>query len=120
MTLKEFREHIESFPSGTIFRYGISNPFSWRGSYDEVAFSIEEVQMSRQEILDRINLAYMNEFKGYKGGTYRYSDGTPVNFEEGGYSDYSGGLYVSEMISRIDGSEIYKTQEERLVKIAFK
>jgi len=51
MELKEFKQHIESFPKGTKFSYGISKPFSWRGSYDEVAFSIIENEISREDIL---------------------------------------------------------------------
>ena len=41
MELKNLKDYISSFPNETVFKYGISKPFSWRGSYDEVAFSIE-------------------------------------------------------------------------------
>ena len=119
MELKEFKQHIENFPKGTLFNYGISKPFSWRGSYDEVAFSIIESEMSKEDILKNIELAYTETLYGYKGGEYRCSDYTTLNFEENGYGDYSDGGYVSVMIGKIENSETYKSQEERLVKLAF-
>jgi hypothetical protein len=119
MELKKFKQHIESFPKGTKFSYGISKPFSWRGSYDEVAFSIVENEMSKEDILKNIELAYNETFYGYKGGEYKYNDYTNMNFEEEGSGNYSNGSYVAEMIGRIENSETYQSQEERLVKLAF-
>ena len=71
MKLKDFKQHISNFPKLTEFNYGISKPFSWRGSYDEVAFSIVEYPMTREEILANIELAYTETFYGYKGGEYQ-------------------------------------------------
>jgi hypothetical protein len=75
--------------------------------------------MSREDILKNIELAYTETFYGYKGGTYKYGDYTTVNFEEEGSRNYSDGRYVSEMIAKIENSEEYRSQEERLVKLAF-
>lgn len=119
MELKDFKQHISNFPKGTVFNYGISKPFSWRGSYDEVAFSIVESQMTREEILANIELAYTETFYGYKGGEYEYNDYTTVNFEEEGSRSYSDGGYTAQMIAKIENNEEYRSQEERLVKLAF-
>lgn len=119
MELKNLKEHIASFPKGTQFNYGISKPFSWRGSYDEVAFSIIEAPMTREEILANIELAYTETFYGYKGGEYQYNDWTTVNFEEEGSRNYSDGGYTAQMIAKIENSDEYRSQEERLVKLAF-
>ncbi len=119
MTLEELRDHIDGFPAKTVFKFGLSKPFSWRGSYDEVAFSIVEAPMSKQEVLSVINEALTLTFFGYKGGEYKYNLSTKVNFEGGGYSNYTDGGYTSEMISKITKTPLYRTQEERLVKIAF-
>ena len=118
MTLREFKDHIEKFESGTVFFFGISEPFSWRGIYAEVAFEIVREKTTREDILSKIQLAYTNEFTGYKGGEYRYHDGTEIHFEESQRS-YSDGEYVANLIAEIEGKEVYKTQEERLVKLAF-
>jgi len=118
MNLIDFKKHIESFDNGTEFKYGISKPFSWRGSYDEVAFSITEEPMTKEAILRNIEKAYTELFCGYKGGEYRYSDYTTVNFEEGS-RNYSGGGYCSEMIAKLNHIMPFKSQEERLVKLAF-
>lgn len=118
MILKEFKEYISMFSDDHQFQYGISEPFSWRGSYDQVAFSIITENMTKQEILNRIQMAYENVFYGWKGGEYEYDDFTFVNFERqvGSWSD---GGYVREFISNLLDSEEPATEEERLVKLAF-
>lgn len=118
MELKDFKQQIENAEKDKIFDYGISSPFSWRGSYDEVAFEILEQPMSREDILSKIQEAYENVFYGYKGGEYRFSDWTNVNFEEG-KGDYTDGGYCSDMIAKIEGGDAYESQEARLVKLAF-
>lgn len=118
MNLKEFKNYIEKAETGKEFDFGISSPFSWRGSYNEVAFEILELPMTREEILANIEKAYQEIFCGYKGGEYTYGDYTPVNFEEdtGSYTD---GDYCAKMIAKIEGGETYESQEIRLVKLAF-
>ena len=97
MTLKELKDFFENQPSGKLFQFGISRPFSWRGSYDEVAFSIEEYESTREDILNNINDAYIGTYTGYKGGDYNYSDDTTVNFEED-YSRWSDGSYTMNLL----------------------
>jgi len=118
MDLKEFKEHIQKFPKGKKFEFGISKPFSWRGVYCEVAFQMLEQSMTREEILENIELAYTETFYGYKGGDYNYYDHTSVHFESdiGSYTD---GGYVSRWIAKIEEKEEYQSQENKLVNIAF-
>ena len=118
MELKEFKTQIEQAVGGYTFEYGISEPFSWRGSYDEVAFEILECPMTREEILTNIEKAYEGTFRGYKGGEYTYQDYTEVHFEEDSGSWTDGG-YCAEMIAKIEGGEMYQSQEMRLVRLAF-
>lgn len=116
MELKQFKDYVESFENNHQFEYGISTPFSWRGSYDEVAFSVVHQPMTKEEILFRINQAYTETFFGYKGGEYTYGDYTTVNFEQD-TSSYTDGGYCSEWIATIEGKEPFKSQQERLVKL---
>ena len=118
MKLKEFKQQIKQAETGKTFDYGISEPFSWRGSYDEVAFELLEQPMTREEILANIEKAYTEEFRGYKGGNYTYNDYTDVNFEYD-TSSYSNGIYCANWIARIEGDGPYESQEMRLVKLAF-
>jgi hypothetical protein len=118
MKLKEFKEQIEQAKTGKTFNYGISEPFSWRGSYDEVAFEILEQSMTRDEILANIQKAYEGTFYGYKLGKYTYKDYTEVHFEKD-ISRFTDGGYCAEMIAKIEGGETYQSQEMRLVKLAF-
>lgn len=118
MDLQKLKNHFEKFPKGTEFNFGISEPFSWRGSYDEVAFAIEGAK-SREDILKNIELAYTEKFFGYKGGEYKYNDWTSVNFEEKGAGNYSNGGYVSRKIAELEEDIPYESQEDRLVGLAF-
>lgn len=118
MDLQKLKNHFEKFPKGTKFNFGISKPFSWRGRYDEVAFSIEGA-MNREDILKNIELAYTETFFGYKGGEYRYSDHTYVNFEEYGSGNYSDGGYTSRKIAELEEDIPYESQEDRLISLAF-
>jgi len=118
MELKELKQQIKQAEIGKTFDYGISEPFSWRGSYDEVAFEILEQPMTREEILANIEKAYTGTFYGYKGGEFTYKDYTEVHFEED-TSSWTNGEYCAEMIAKIEGGETYQSQEMRLVKLAF-
>ena len=118
MELKEFKQHIESFPKGTNFNFSVSKPFSWRGVYAEVAFEMSSQPMTREEVLANIELAYTETFYGYKGGEYKYNDHTDIHFETDSGSWTDGG-YVSNWISKIEEKEEYQSQEARLVKLAF-
>jgi hypothetical protein len=120
MNLKELKDYIESFPNYTVFKYGLSQPFSWRGSYDEVAFAIILDEMSKEDILNNIEIAYTDVFYGYKGGEYKYDNYTEINFEEKGNGNYTDGVYTSNMIAMLENTKTYKTQENRLVNLLFK
>lgn len=119
MTLKEFKEHIESFEDNTIFPYSLTDVFSWRGIYSEVAFSVEKSPSNKEEILDMINKAYTETFYGYKGGEYSYGDYTDVYFEAS-YSLYTDGSYVKNLISGILDKPNFEDLETKFVKLAFK
>ena len=79
-----------------ILKWGISEPFSWRGIYSEVCFSIEK-NVSVEECIEKIEEVLSETFYGYKGGEYIYDMDTPVHFEADG-SGYSDGEYVEEML----------------------
>jgi len=119
MNLREFKQHIENFPVvGTVFKNGISEPFSWRGSYDEVAFSIILEEMTREEVLNRIHKALTEVVDGCGGGDFYYHNGTPVNFEEAPRV-YSDGGYRDKIIYILENCGIIESHEMKLVKLAF-
>lgn len=118
MYLGELRKHIKSLPKGTKFKYSLSEPFSWRGSYCEVAFSVEEVESTREELLKKIRAAFTKKFYGYKGGEYRFDEFTTINFESEKRS-WSDGEYTEKCISDVMGVEEVKTPEARLINLLF-
>lgn len=120
MNLRQLKKHIESFPSDHVFDNTLSEPFSWRGSYCEVALDITlGNQQTRTEALEKIERAYTDTFRGYKGGEYTYNDYTEVYFEYD-TSSWSDGGHTSRLISQLENDEEYQSQEMRLTKLAFK
>lgn len=119
MNLKQLKDYIESFPDGTKFSYSLSNPFSWRGSYGDVAFDFLDAPSTKEGLLEKIQLAYTEEFTGYKGGEYRYGDHTDIHFEEDS-SRYTDGEYCAGWIAKLTSDDPIYVQEERLVRLAFK
>lgn len=119
MTLSDFKEYIESFPDGHAFEFGVSCPFSWRGSYDEVAFRVSKMPTTKEHTLENIEFALSGTFFGYKGGEFQYFPFTEIHFEENN-GRYTDGGYCLGLLSRIESETQYKDNEERLVKKAFK
>ncbi len=118
MTLGELKQHFEGFAANTIFNFALSSPFSWRGSYNEVCFTIIKHASSKEENLDKINSALTDTFFGWKGGEFSYDENTTVNFEpaRGSYTD---GYYARELIAEIEGSKYFFDEETKLVNLAF-
>lgn len=119
MNLGELKQHFEGFDDDHVFDYSLSEPFSWRGSYAEVAFSIKEEPSTKEDMLKNIELATTNQFYGYKGGEYRYNEHTPINFERG-YSSWSDEGYVKDIISDIKDELPYKSIQQEFITLAFK
>lgn len=97
LTLRQLREYIEEYPYETM-PLKLGEPFSWRGVYAEVGFSLDTVEVSKQENLARINEAFIEEFRGYQGGIYEYTGKSYVNFECD-ESCYTNGAYFKNFIS---------------------
>lgn len=118
MNLGQLRNYIKSFPEGHTFNYSLSEPFSWRGDYVEVAFSIEDTQSTREDLLKKINKALTETFHGWKGGEYRHYEHTNIHFE-GGRGDYSDGEYTEKWISKLLNTREADSPEHRLVGLLF-
>lgn len=82
---------------------GIDDVFSWRGSYDEPAFSIVE-DTSKDDMLRVLSRCLEEEFCGYKGGDYFYYPYSPVNFDYD-RETYSGGYYLKDWLNKTESSE---------------
>jgi hypothetical protein len=57
---------------------GFSNPHSYRGSYDELAFEPDPT-VTVGEMYEAAMEANGSVYRGWKGGDYRMTDHTPVN-----------------------------------------
>lgn len=117
MLLGELKKHIEDFEEGHLFDFTLSEPFSWRGDYSEVAFSIKKEQSTKESLLELINTALTGEYYGYKGGLYKFDENTFVNFEDSPRS-WSDGGYVLSKLEELDCEHL--DPEEKLIKLAFR
>lgn len=77
MTLGDLITHLENVPQERIIKHGFSNPHSYRGYYDELAFEPTE-NISVADMLEAARSALNNTFEGYKGGYYKMDEYTNV------------------------------------------
>jgi hypothetical protein len=119
MLLKELQDYFKGFEENHTFDFGLSQPFSWRGSYDEVAFAVIDKPYTREEILSNIQMAYAKTYTGYKGGEFEYYDYTEVHFEQDS-SAYTNGEYARQWIESIVKEPQFQTLQERMVRLMFK
>lgn len=76
-TLGQLIETLKELPQDKIAADGIGRPHSYRGYYDELAF--EPVQnVSVADMLAAAKDALGATYRGYKGGTYKMGEWTPV------------------------------------------
>ena len=78
MTIEFLKKYFENEENPKFF---LTDVFSWRGIYDEVAF-IPSDKGSKEESILLINMALTETFRGYKGGNYTYDLNTKVHFED--------------------------------------
>lgn len=113
MDLRKLKEYFEALPDDYEIPYCLSKPFSWRGSYDEVAFSLIKNTSDKYDNLIAIKSALTDTFRGYKGGEYQFCDTTEVHFEYD-TSSWTDSGYSTNLIEEL--SE-YQTKEEKLIKL---
>jgi len=118
MELGKLKNHFEQMESGKVLDYKLSNPFSWRGIYAECAFKILKESSTKEENLEKIEMALTEEFHGYKGGEYRYDLATDVHFEDS-FGSWTDGGYSRRLIEEIKQEKEYVSVEEELVNLIF-
>ena len=104
MTLKEFYEKIESFPSD-IMNFCIEDVFSWRGIYAEPACSLSTCETSKLHNLDMLQRLLNEIFIGWKGGEYSYTEDDEMHFESS-HGSYSDGRYILSFVANNPSEEV--------------
>lgn len=77
MTIGYLKRYFENTENPKFFLVDV---FSWRGVYEEVAFTPSKVG-SKEESLKIIERALTEVFEGYKGSDYSYNLHTNAHFE---------------------------------------
>lgn len=83
MTLGELIERLEKLDYSKPVKHGFGFPMSYRGYYDELAFSPEE-NTTIGEMLEHAKNALGATFEGYKGGDFTMDEFTPCWIAEYG------------------------------------
>lgn len=84
MTIKDLKEYFLNTENPKFF---LTDVFSWRGFYSEVAFTPSAVG-TKERSLELIEEALTGTFIGYKGGEFTYDEWTNVHFEnDSSFSD---------------------------------
>lgn len=85
-SLGELIRALEASDQERIVPIGFSEADSWRGSYNELAFTpAPDVAVKTMLVVARSSLG--RTFSGYKGGEYEMSEWTPVHLSFHGRSD---------------------------------
>jgi hypothetical protein len=77
MTLGELIAELEKFRPETYVGYGLCNPHSYRGYYDELAF--EPAATTVGEMLQMARGALGATYQGWKGGQFQMGANTPCH-----------------------------------------
>lgn len=83
--LQDLIAFLESQPASKIVRFGFSEPMSYRGYYDELAFRPAE-NVTIGSMLENARSALGQTFEGYKGGSYKMDEYTDCWIAEYGES----------------------------------
>lgn len=89
MTIKDLKEYFLNTENPKFF---LTDVFSWRGIYDEVAFT-PSTKGTKERSLELIEEALTGTYIGYKGGEFTYDEWTNVHFEYVWSSSEDNALY---------------------------
>lgn len=96
MTLRNFKEKIETYPSDTM-NFCIEDVFSWRGIYAEPCCSLSTRCVTKEHNLKKLNRLLSETFRGLQGGQYRYDMFHTIHFENE-YDEWTNGDYIVKFI----------------------
>lgn len=77
MTIQDLKNYFEKTDKPKFF---LTDVFSWRGIYDEVAFTPSK-EGTKEKSLELIKESLENSYRGWKGGIFTYDLDTEVHFE---------------------------------------
>lgn len=105
ITIRDFYNILKSYHDDEM-PFKIYDVYSWRGIYDQVAFSVELSSSTKKENLEFVEKALTWDFYGYKGGEYEYWMSTPIHFD----TDYGNcdNMYLSQFIEDNKDNEFIK------------
>lgn len=95
---------LTAYPDRThVAPFGFEGAHSWRGSYDEIAFSRSGPRQIRDMLADAIAVDGAT-FRGWKGGEYTMSHRTWVHLATPGSSQDADGTEFDVFVERMIGA----------------
>ncbi|MCK5609620.1 hypothetical protein KAR91_47535 [Candidatus Pacearchaeota archaeon] len=97
LTLGELIKYLEGLDPEQIARYGIGEPHSYRGFYEDLAFELKK-DVTHGKMLADAKGALGFTYTGYKGGDFTMSEHTDVWLAEYGSTGTSISIFILEMM----------------------
>ena len=119
MTVKNLIVFIEKFPENKVFEFSFSEPFSYKADPSTIAFSIEEKEITKNDLLKRIEKVFEMSFSTFWRKNIKYSDDTDVIFEKGS-EEWTDGGYTISWINKLYERKSFESFEEKLLEMLFK
>lgn len=96
MGLAALIKYLEELPKETVLSFGIGNPHSYRGYYEDLCVEIDDSRTENPESWLKVLRSVHGEvLQGYKGGDFVMEDYSDVYLGEYGSS---GGTVISRML----------------------
>ena len=102
MTLEQLYKYLTQFPKTRTCKHGFTNPHSYRGYYEELAFEPAE-NVTVGHMIMCCTRAHNETFTGWKGGEFTYSDNTYVHIAYEGNANGENDDFPSEILLSIAG-----------------
>lgn len=102
MKLEKLYSFLVQQPKNRVCKHGFTNPHSYRGYYDELAFEPAD-DVTIEHMLDCCNRAVSETFIGWKGGEFTYDKATQVHVASQGCVSATEYSFPAEILMSIAG-----------------
>lgn len=102
MKLGKMYSFLLQQPQNRTCSYGFTNPHSYRGCYDELAFEPTN-NVTIEHMVSCCKRAVSETFFGWKGGEFTYTEDTPIHIAYDGYCHDEEQVFSPEILMSIAG-----------------
>lgn len=102
MILEHFIDILKTLPQNRELHHGLTNPHSYRGFYEDIAFEPTNTPTSVADVLAVAQSVIGQTYEGWKGGSYTMTIGCLIHLTfEGEVTDWFPAFNLPTKIERI-------------------